>query len=495
MQSTVPNRLTGEFTPVAYLQILFSLLREKKSGLLSIQDSRAHHQFILIDGEIRSSISTNQIPRGKQIVGAGLVSENDLLQAQAKVGDHQSIDESLVEMGFVSHEALVEFESSKLRRSVSQPLGIKNGKWSFEYHPNIDSLRVDSSFWDSPSSLSMLWDGVLDNFSIDLLRTTLPNMDDSFNISSYFANFFSLIEMPEEFSQLPRRLGNGEQISSILDLTNEDNLRGVWFLFHLGLIQTNDQQAATPLSSQSGEKQTLPKAELSDAERKRKLVRVVRSDYRKRMGKDYYGFLGVESGVPKVEVTRAIRRLFRRWRSIKAGFKLDPDSKQKVDTLLKGLSDIQLVFSKEETKRDYDRKLRFGRAPIIGGAERVKGQSSLNDKSLAPIKGMLQRGEYELAIPLLQAACRSKKLSAGVMAALGWCQWNTGQLEKAEDTIFMALQLDPNHLEALEYSARIALEKKKEKKAKKHLLLLLQVKPDHVWARKTVKSLSNGGGA
>jgi len=98
-------------------------------------------------------------------------------------------------------------------------------------------------------------------------------------------------------------------------------------------------------------------------------------------------------------------------------------------------------------------------------------------------------GDYERAIPQLQKLRLDGALNADVMSALGWCKWKIGLNKEAEDEIALALSLEPRHVQALEYAARIALHQNKKKRAKKRILFLLQQEPEHQWANSVLGDL------
>ena len=81
-------------------------------------------------------------------------------------------------------------------------------------------------------------------------------------------------------------------------------------------------------------------------------------------------------------------------------------------------------------------------------------------------------------------------LNADILTQIGWCLWNTGSQEEAEDSIKIALGLDSHHILALEYDARIALAQSQPMRARKRLISILGQDERHVWASETLENIS-----
>ena len=84
------------------------------------------------------------------------------------------------------------------------------------------------------------------------------------------------------------------------------------------------------------------------------------------------------------------------------------------------------------------------------------------------------------------------------MAALGWSAWRTGNLgtnayDGPEDYLLLALTFDAEHPRALEFYARIAIEKGEKENARNRLLQLLKASPDAPWAQAALDELTPTG--
>ena len=124
--------------------------------------------------------------------------------------------------------------------------------------------------------------------------------------------------------------------------------------------------------------------------------------------------------------------------------------------------------------------------------------------SIDPEKGLTRAlksiadEDFDQAYRLLTDVRKEKPSCPETLAALGWSAWRTGNLgtnayDGPEDFLLLALTFDANHPKALEYYARIAIEKGETENARNRLLQLLKAAPELPWAQEALSSLSPKG--
>ena len=104
----------------------------------------------------------------------------------------------------------------------------------------------------------------------------------------------------------------------------------------------------------------------------------------------------------------------------------------------------------------------------------------------------LDAQDFDTAYPLLIDARKKRPSCPDTLAALGWAAWRTGNLgtnayDGPEDFLLLALTFDAKHPKALEYYARIAIDKGEIETARNRLLQVLQVSPDAMWAKEALE--------
>ena len=108
--------------------------------------------------------------------------------------------------------------------------------------------------------------------------------------------------------------------------------------------------------------------------------------------------------------------------------------------------------------------------------------------------------DFDHAVTFLKDLRLSQPSDPNVLASLGWAVWkSSGEANRtqAEEFLRLAASFAPQHVQAREYMARIALDAGDHEPARQRLEHLLAVKPDASWARAALNRLpppDDGGG-
>jgi hypothetical protein len=119
--------------------------------------------------------------------------------------------------------------------------------------------------------------------------------------------------------------------------------------------------------------------------------------------------------------------------------------------------------------------------------------------SLAQAKAAVNDGDFDSAYATLSRIRKELPSCPDTLAALGWSAWRTGNLgtnayDGPEDYLLLALTFDGEHPLALEYYARIAIDKGEIESARNRLLQVLRITPGSVWAKEALKEITPKGG-
>jgi len=231
-------------------------------------------------------------------------------------------------------------------------------------------------------------------------------------------------------------------------------------------------------------------------------------DYDKRVGRDFYAFLGLPEGTPAPAIDKKCKALARRWRAAKADGSLSPDGRAKIEAMLTGVQLVWRTLTDKTHRAEYDRRMSQGRAPTVDDlrAKRTPPTSKPKEapapaapepeSDLSRAKGFIHKGQFDKALAILKQARLNDPSSPDVMAALGWTTWNLrgDKGGDAEEFLKLALTFEPRHPEGLEWLARIKVEQNELPAAKKLLQQLIRVADDPKWARTALRNLNRGGG-
>jgi cytochrome c-type biogenesis protein CcmH/NrfG len=103
--------------------------------------------------------------------------------------------------------------------------------------------------------------------------------------------------------------------------------------------------------------------------------------------------------------------------------------------------------------------------------------------------------DFDSAYKLLSEVRKERPSCPDTLAGLGWTAWRTENLgtnayDGPEDFLLLALTFDAGHPRALEYYARIAIEKGEKENARNRLLQVLKVTPESLWAQDALDELN-----
>ena len=107
--------------------------------------------------------------------------------------------------------------------------------------------------------------------------------------------------------------------------------------------------------------------------------------------------------------------------------------------------------------------------------------------------------DFDTAYRLLSNIRKDRPSCPYTLAALGWTAWRTENLgtnayDGPEDFLLLALTFNAAHPKALEYYARIAIEKGEKENARNRLLQVLKATPNAPWAEEALAELNPKGG-
>ena len=268
---------------------------------------------------------------------------------------------------------------------------------------------------------------------------------------------------------------------------------------------------------------TRPSAEMAEEQRiPEEIMELLRTAHSHRMGKDYYAFLGVETGASLKEIRRAYKRLARHWKAAATVDGLEPEAIQIARELSTSARRVWQTMSDETLRQAYNRRLAQGSALLVQPRTRPAAASLAQPrkrpaveptaaaKTPRPAKSearweeayrearvCMTDGDFSRAVRLLERARRDNPSSPDILSALGWSTWNvmgfdSGSQEAAEEYLKLAVAFDARHLKSLEYLARVAVRCGDKDNSRARLGALLKVVPDHAWGQRALGKISKG---
>ncbi len=240
---------------------------------------------------------------------------------------------------------------------------------------------------------------------------------------------------------------------------------------------------------------------------------LLRNAHRHRMGKDYYAFLAVAPTSSLAEIKKAYGRLAKRCKKARSTEGLSSEAQELAKELLNAARRVWLTLSDDALRAAYNRRLDAGDAPVVRGRRKAgtvrlqdpntqsprPSQATADLPAFEQAKILMANGDHERARKLLERARRDNPSSPDILADLGWCTWmvlgrTTGDASEAEEFLRLAVAFNPRHDSALEFLARIAVERGDAENARARVKALLRVVPNSGWGTQALQGLGREAG-
>jgi len=534
---------TGKHDRRTYTALLFAIRRGGHSGTLTVKYGRRKRELLFLAGEAvmyRSDLSEDSVER--TLVSSGLVPADRVKWITDKLGPNESIEKALVMSGAVSEEQLAEHKMSRLPVGIGSPFVWRSGDWSFSPLAGFSSNQFDPALLPIKSGLSSLWKVVRKEMATnDVMMEVSAGNKGSLSMATNGDSLLSAIEPGESLSQISVAIGDGctvEELFTKIPDSSGDLFKLLWMLEAGGVLlrsNVNDNgqldsklnnieevSEATNVSA-SPAKPKSETAEVSEStkESPKSITDELAEVHAAKMGNDFYTFLGVDKSAKRRDVDRACKSMAKKWRPVEGRKDLDEMQAVQVKELLAGVQLVWRTLTDPKHKKEYDRRLEAGRAPVVeirlGRRHSAKGLGANKPKTptakAAPqqeqqpevvdqaknIVDLIESKKYAEALAVLEEQRIETPTDPFILASLGWVNWliqGTNASTSGEDPvefIDLALTFDSRNMLALEYKAKILLAKGANSQAKAVLKRLLTVEPRAQWAKTSLDNLTDGG--
>ena len=533
----------GKHSRAGYVELVFAIHVGRHSGCLKITHGRRSRQIFFVAG--RPVLYQSDLPEeelARTLVYSELVPDDRVKWIAEKLSPGEKLEEALVMSGSLSAEALDEHIRSRTRPGIAGALTWSTGSWVFDALPASVAAGFDPRLLGDETALPSLWNGVNKHVGTDeVLPAVTDSKKGSLQVNEEELALIEAIGLSEPFSKIGEAIGSGTSVEDVFR-TIPDNSGGLfkllWMLENGGVIERENGAWTGAVSKTLSEieKEESPKAmpEVAAAEpvgkttakkRPAKQNKQIASDadvaqaHQERMGKDFYTFLGLEPNCPRKDVDKACKELAQRWRTIDSAAGLSAESRKMLKDLLGGVQLAWRTLTDPKHKREYDRRLEMGRAPKVElrasrapvklppktGAGKAKKESAPSAKAEPQVeeesnavkgRNLLNRNQFAAAAKVLEEARIESPSDPQVLSNLGWARWKARQWGKDDDEpqefLRLALTFEPQNVRALEFLARINIEKGESEKAQKVLKRILKISPGSEWARSALLSQQKG---
>ncbi len=533
---------TGKHDRKSYTALLFALRRGAHSGTLTVKYGRRKRELLFIAGEAvlyRSDLSEDSIER--TLVSSNLVPADRVKWIIEKLGVDESVETALVMSGAVSPDKLAEHKLNRLPIGIGSPFVWRSGEWNFSPLQGLISDRFDPALLPKKSGLNALWKVVRKEMATNDVMMEVSSGDKGrLFMAPNGESLVSAIAPDEPLSQIVEAIGDGCSVEDLFGKVPDssgDLFKLLWMLEAggvvlrenvtdsgqldelLGGIEESETHLERADSAVKVPKKSPPQGQNIDIEDDptSSIIDEISDIHESKMGTDFYEFLGIDRNATRRDVDKACKSMAKMWRPLEGSSEIDKNQEIQVKELLAGVQLVWRTLTDPKHKKEYDRRLETGRAPLVevrlGRRVAAKHSASKPDPSKTkPLKNeevvvdtvinvaaLIESKKYLEAQSALEDQRVDNPTDPIILASLGWVSWlllgetTSSTSEDPIEFIDLALTFDSRNLLALEYKAKILLSKGANSQAKAVLNRLLTVEPRAHWAKTALDNIGDGG--
>lgn len=377
---------------------------------------------------------------GRRFVDAGELDSAALRWTQKHLSSGERIEEALVAGQGVTWAQVAQQQVRHIESGIHAVSRMGTGDWEFRAEPSVAD-RLQHSTLPSVSLYGALWRGVKRMVTADQAVQWVGQGGGEFRCAVHLESVCSAIEEgPQGLVEVLKSGRTLEQVFEAVEDTRGELFQFLWFLECVGAVsRLGGVERATVLSS----------FDAPDAPEEHQVRRPQRAKKQKKAVVDS----------PKDSSDRPAN-------TRSAPLTEEPHSEPYIG---KG-EDVSIGDWKEKEVPD-NRGLALGRAEELMGI-----------------------GAFGAALSFLEDARFADPNNADILAALGWAHFKASggeEFTEAEDYIGLALTFSPSHPRALEYRARLHLEKGEIQEARDLVTRLLAVEPKNRWGKAQQRQLGD----
>lgn len=229
---------------------IFQLLAyTEKTGCLHLEHDGATGRVWFKDGEVYYAVaSSGRLMLGKRLVGAGLVSTDQVKEALSEQKDRQGVrlGRILLEMGAVDEETLKTFVREQIQDSIFDLMRWSEGNFRFE-HP----IETDESIGLSVSTENLVMEGSRRLDEWDSVRKKVPGLDAIVDMAPAPGESGVEVNLQPEEWRLLALVDGRRTVGDLVELSGQGEFMTCKLLYGMvgaGLLEIRDPDVHGPSS-------------------------------------------------------------------------------------------------------------------------------------------------------------------------------------------------------------------------------------------------------
>ena len=347
------------------MRVYCALVRQGRTGVLRVQYRKRSRWLYFLRGQpvfYGSDLEGDGLE--KTLVNSRLLPRSKLTWVMNKRLPEDSLEEALLKSGCLEEDTLGVHLLERLRAGASSALRWGTGEWSFEHRPEVEASLVDPRAHPPVGALEAIWYGIQQHVAVEEVFLTVTNeASGGYRPTPDLSPGLAGLGLSESLAQVDQVLGEGCAVNDLFTAITDksgDLPKLLWFLEMAGLLAREggeqvhdalsglDESATKWVNGRGGE----------DLE---KLASEVSEEFTRRMGQDFYGFLGLDPD-SDADLVSVHAQLKAGWEELGRRAMGHAPSLEHLKKLVDTADKVMATLADPERKDAYDSGYIFGEA-------------------------------------------------------------------------------------------------------------------------------------
>ena len=384
--------------------------------------------------------------------------------------------------------------NTSIEQAISLGITHKKARWQFTEVKHLSTVSL--KILPKVSLLGAIWKGLqkyMPQAEIFSEINSVPRdglmLAQKIDVPDYhnqaFVDLVQLLQSQHSLQDLNQKMSQKwPKFSSYGDL-----YRAIWLLF-----QSNCLSQSLPYLHPCEDPPKEPEATpVKEKKKSRDIGEFVLAEHSKRMGKDYYRFLGLRDTANYPDINKICQKLQRTYLKIKRSKRLKGDTLQKLEELIQGVEMVSDTLLDPTLREEYNAKKRANRIELVTTekiSKKFKKEKKEAPKIVPPYKRLIEQKKYAEAYKILKKLLADDSFNHEILCDIGWVSWQIKKnLKEAEENLLLSTQLEKKHILSYQYLAQIYQEANEGEKAIRCLEIIVRLDSNDQQAKKQLQLL------
>ncbi len=346
--------LKGSLQDFKLPDILNSLQRNTKTGILIVESGSVVKKIFIKDGDVKFAASNNENDRlGELLIREGKITRKEHKEADALLKTTgERLGKILVDLRYLKPKEIFQAVQRQIEEIILSLFSLEDGEFEFQEGPlpakELITLRI--------STANLIYSGIKRINNVQYLQQICPPVDAVLNFSQCALNIFQYFTVDEPDKKILSYVNGKNSIKMILSLSPSsyfETLKTIHAFLSIGLIEVK-KEAEAPVVHPIEEVINEPDKRIS-----REFVEKIEDMLNRYESLSYYEILGLKKNTSFGEIKKAAYILLKEFHPDRH-FSLssyDSTIKTRLTLILSHIVKVYETLYDPEKRKEYDRIL------------------------------------------------------------------------------------------------------------------------------------------